>query len=43
HDAPEIDTKVYFYADKPVEIGKIYKVILQEVDGIDYFGRVEED
>ena len=42
YDAPEIDTKVYFYADKPVEIGKIYKVKLQDVDGIDYFGCVEE-
>lgn len=43
YDAPEIDTKVYFYSDKPVEIGKIYKVKLQEVDGIDYFGQVVED
>ncbi len=43
HDAPEIDTKVYFYSDVPVEIGKIYKVKLQEVDGIDYFGKVEEN
>ncbi|MDE5755979.1 MAG: 30S ribosomal protein S12 methylthiotransferase RimO [Clostridia bacterium] len=42
YDAPEIDTKVYFYADKPLEIGKIYKVKLQEVDGIDYFGHVAE-
>lgn len=42
YDAPEIDTKVYFYADKPVEIGKIYKVKLQDVDGIDYFGKVED-
>ena len=43
YDAPQIDTKVYFYADKPVEIGKIYKVKLQNVDGIDYFGQVVED
>ncbi len=43
YDAPEIDTKVYFYSDKPVEIGKIYKVKLQNVDGIDYFGQVVEN
>lgn len=42
-DAPEIDAKVYFYADKPLEIGKIYKVKIEEVNGLDYFGRVEED
>ena len=40
YDAPEIDTKVYFVADKPLEIGKIYKVKLEELDGEDYFGRV---
>ncbi len=43
YDAPEIDTKVYFYSNKPVEIGKIYKVKLQNVDGIDYFGQVVEN
>lgn len=42
YDAPEIDTKVYFVADKPLEIGKIYKVRLEELDGEDYFGRVED-
>lgn len=42
YDAPEIDTKVYFVADKPLEIGKIYKVRLEELDGEDYFGRVVE-
>lgn len=41
YDAPEIDTKVYFYAEKPLDIGKIYKVRLNEVDGSDYFGQVE--
>ncbi len=40
YDAPEIDTKVYFVADKPLKIGKIYKVKLEELDGEDYFGRV---
>ncbi len=43
YDAPEIDTRVYFYSDMPLEIGNIYKVKLQEVDGIDYFGRVVEE
>lgn len=42
YDAPEIDTKVYFVADKPLEIGKIYKVRIEELNGEDYFGRVEE-
>lgn len=42
YDAPEIDTKVYFVANKPLEIGKIYKVRIEELNGEDYFGRVEE-
>lgn len=42
YDAPEIDTKIYFVADKPLEIGKIYKVRLEELNGEDYFGRVED-
>lgn len=41
YDAPEIDTKVYFTADVPLDIGKIYKVKIDEVDGDDYFGHVE--
>lgn len=42
YDAPEIDTKVYFISDTPLEIGKIYKVRLEELNGADYFGRVVE-
>lgn len=42
YDAPEIDTKVFFVANQPLEIGKIYKVRLEELDGEDYFGRVVE-
>lgn len=41
YDAPEIDTRVYFTADVPLDIGKIYKVKIDEVDGDDYFGHVE--
>lgn len=41
-DAPEIDTKVYFVADMPLEIGRIYKVKLEELNGADYVGRVVE-
>lgn len=41
YDAPEIDTKVYFTADVPLDIGKIYKVKIDEVDGDDCFGHVE--
>lgn len=43
YDAPEIDTKVYFVADSPLEIGKIYKVRLEELNGADYVGRVVDD
>ena len=42
-DAPEIDTKVYFLADVPLEIGKIYKVKIEVLNGADYIGRVVED
>ncbi|MDE6189543.1 MAG: 30S ribosomal protein S12 methylthiotransferase RimO [Clostridia bacterium] len=42
YDAPEIDTKIYFVADKPLEIGTIYKVKLEELNGLDYVGRVVE-
>ena len=41
YDAPEIDTKVYFTADVPLDIGKIYKVKIDEIDSGDYFGHVE--
>jgi len=40
YDAPEIDTKIYFVADKALEIGGIYRVKLQELNGVDYFGKV---
>ena len=43
YDAPEIDTKVYFVADSPLEIGKIYKVKIEELNGADYVGRVIEN
>ena len=41
YDAPEIDTKVYFTAGVPLDIGKIYKVKIDEIDSGDYFGHVE--
>lgn len=41
-DAPEIDTKVYFTADNAVDIGSIYKVKIEEIKGLDYFGKVVE-
>ncbi|MDE5616450.1 MAG: hypothetical protein K2I78_01525, partial [Clostridia bacterium] len=39
YDAPEIDTKIFFVADEPLEIGRIYKVKLEELDGEDYIGK----
>ena len=41
-DAPEIDTKVYFTSDSPVDIGSIYKVNIEKVEGLDYIGKVVE-
>ena len=41
YDAPEIDTKVYFTADVPLDICQIYKVKIDEIDSGDYFGHVE--
>ncbi len=41
YDAPEIDTKVYFTAYVPLDIGKIYKVKIDEIDSGDYCGHVE--
>ena len=41
-DAPEIDTKVYFTSDNPVDIGSIYKVLIEKLDGLDYVGKVVE-
>jgi len=32
---------VYFTADVPLDIGKIYKVKIDEIDSGDYFGHVE--
>ena len=42
-DAPQIDTNIYFVADKPLEIGRIYKVLIEELDGEDYIGRAVFD
>ena len=42
-DAPQIDTNIYFVADKPLEIGRIYKVMIEELDGEDYIGRAVFD
>ncbi len=42
-DAPEIDTNVYFVANKPLDIGNIYKVKITAIDGIDSLGEVYED
>ncbi len=42
-DAPQIDTIIYFVADKPLEIGRIYKVMIEELDGEDYIGRAVFD
>ena len=41
-DAPEIDTKVFFTSDTPVDIGSIYKVKIEKVEGLDYIGKVVE-
>ena len=41
-DAPEIDTRVYFTSDSPVDIGYIYKVKIDKIDGLDYIGKVVE-
>ncbi len=42
-DAPEIDTKVYFTSNIPVDIGSIYKVKIEKLDGLDYVGKVVEE
>ena len=42
-DAPEIDTKVYFTAQNLVDVGSIYKVKIDKVKDLDYFGKVVEE
>ncbi len=39
-DAPEIDRLVYFTADKPVDIGEMYKVKITERIGLDLKGEL---
>ena len=39
-DAPDIDTTVYFTANRPVDIGTIYKVKIIGVDGEDSIGEL---
>ena len=39
-DAPDIDTTVYFTANRPVDIGTIYKVKIVGVDGEDSIGEL---
>ena len=41
-DAPEIDTKVFFTSDNLVDVGSIYKVKIEKVEGLDYLGKVVE-
>lgn len=37
HNAPEVDTKIYFTADFPLDVGKVYKVKIDEAS-FDLFG-----
>ena len=32
HEAPDVDTNVYFTADFPLEIGRVYKVYIEKAD-----------
>ncbi|MBQ9145678.1 MAG: 30S ribosomal protein S12 methylthiotransferase RimO [Clostridia bacterium] len=40
---PEIDNKVYFTADSPVETGGIYRVHINKVDHLDLVGKAIEE
>lgn len=39
-DAPEIDTKIYFTSKQPLDIGNIYNVKINAIDGIDSIGEI---
>ena len=39
-DAPEIDRVVYFTADKPVDVGEMYKVKITDRYGLDLKGEL---
>ncbi len=41
-DAPEIDTRVLFTSENPVDIGAIYNVKINEIKDLDYIGKVVE-
>ena len=41
--APDIDGVIYFTSEAEVNIGEFYKVQIASVDGVDLFGRVENE
>lgn len=43
YDAPDVDCKVYFYSDFPVDIGGIYKVQITDAKSMDSYGKTVDN
>ena len=43
YDAPDVDCKVYFYSDFPVDIGGIYKVQITDAKSMDCYGKTVDN